>query len=85
MRNTLRSLLLAGLAIQVAPWSSADAQVCCEPAYSVKSQVVMEEQLETRYRVVLEACLRGPRNRFAAPCSADSYGKAAVHNSSACD
>ena len=52
MRNTLRSLLLAGLAIQVAPWSLASAQVCCEPAYSVKSQVVMEEQLETRYRVV---------------------------------
>jgi len=52
MRNTLRSLLIAGITIPAAPWSLVHAQVCCEPAYSVKSQVVMEEQLETRYRVV---------------------------------
>ena len=52
MRNTLRSLLLAGLAIPAAPWPLAQAQVCCEPAYRVQSRTIMEEQLETRLRVV---------------------------------
>ncbi len=52
MRITLRSLLLAGLAIPVAPWSLAQAQMCCEPAYSVQSRTVMEERIEKRLRVV---------------------------------
>ncbi len=52
MRNTLRSLLIAGLAIPAAPCSFAQAQVCCEPAYRVQSRTIMEEQLETRFRVV---------------------------------
>lgn len=52
MRNTLRSLLLAGIAIPVASWSFAQAPVCGEPAYSVQSRTIMEEQLETRLRVV---------------------------------
>jgi YTV len=52
MRNSLRSLFLAGLALPAAPWSFVQAQVCCEPAYRVQSRTIMEEHLETRYRVV---------------------------------
>ncbi len=67
MRNAIRKVLLSGLGVTLAPlatmtcgvlpFTAAHAQSCCEPAYSVQSQTVMEEQLETRMRVVYRQVL----------------------------
>jgi YTV len=52
MRSDFRTLLTFGLAIASVPTCNLRAQICCEPAYSVQSQTVWEEQLEERLRVV---------------------------------
>lgn len=52
MKNEFRTLLLSGLAVAAVPSLNLQAQVCCEPAYSVQSRTVWEEQLEQRMRVV---------------------------------